>query len=426
MSSTPANDLSAESLEATGLTEEQATLLHSLYFIKGNYFGRDKLWKLATETAPDQAISRRSVMKWLKRQELHQLYAPVRNPKTVRRTVPSGSMSQIGVDLVDMSTQEYGGQKWLLTAIDLYSKYLWVTTLPNKEARTVLDGLARIFARMELDAGLPRSMRTDNGSEFINAQFKAYLKIKLVRHILGSANRPETNGQVERINGVVKRGLSMYKTQSGSQDWVSFLPTFVKNYNNVVQRVIKMKPIEALYHKEKSEIKEVRDNIREEITPKNASLDATKYNVGDKVRLKLKNLSQSKGVVQGGTNYSREVYTIRSKSRPSASQEVSYRVDNSDGEKMDDILWASDLVLVPAIDSIVLAQKTFIVQRLIRPSMKKGVQGFIVRWKGYLAKDDTYETREQLMQDIPKTVQAFEKLHDVTWTVKSFKWKEKK
>lgn len=187
-----------------------------------------------------------------------------------------------------------------------------------------------------------------------------------------------------------------------------------------------MKPIEALYHKEKSEIKEVRDNIREEITPKNASLDATKYNVGDKVRLKLKNLSQSKGVVQGGTNYSREVYTIRSKSRPSASQEVSYRVDNSDGEKMDDILWASDLVLVPAIDSIVLAQKTFIVQRLIRPSMKKGVQGFIVRWKGYLAKDDTYETREQLMQDIPKTVQAFEKLHDVTWTVKSFKWKEKK
>lgn len=278
---------------------------------------------------------------------------------------------------------------------------------------------------MEQDLGRPFSIRTDNGSEFINSGFQAYLKAKDIKHILSSANRPETNGQVERLNGIVKRGLSMYRMQTGSRDWVGFLPQFVDNYNHVWQRTIQMTPAEALQIND-ADIAEIRNRIRAEITPKNAGLDNRVFRVGDTVRLKLINEGFSKGVSQGGTNWSRETYTVSHVTEPTESTERSYRVSTVGGEKLTEILYGNDLLLVKAIENDVQAPMTYTVQRLIRPALRNGEQGYIVKWKGYSYGEATFEPRTNLLEDVPKIVRRFEEEKNVKWFADRFTWTEKK
>ena len=69
----------------------------------------------------------------------------------------------------------------LLLAIDLFSKYAWVTAISNKKATTVVNALKEIFNRPDCKA-IPSLIQTDNGSEFEN-DFDALLdtngKVKL-------------------------------------------------------------------------------------------------------------------------------------------------------------------------------------------------------------------------------------------------------
>ena len=207
----------------------------------------------------------------------------------------------------------------------------------------------------------------------------------------------------------------MYRMQTGTRDWVAFLPTFVQNYNNVWQRTIKMKPVEALYLQDEPDIQEVKDEIKKEITPINAGLENKVFRVGDRVRLQLDNLGFSKGVSQGGTNWSREIYTVRLVTPGNESTEQSYRVKDESNENVSDILYANDMLLVTGVDSEVDSPRTFIVQRLLRPSIRNGVPGYIVKWRGYSIRETSFEPREQLMEDVPKVVQRFEADRQVNW-----------
>ena len=81
---TPIDELTvgSGSYEAPAMTKQQLDDLHSLYYDDMNFFGRDKLWKLANNNHID--VSRRQVADWLTKQEIWQTNVyPVRNAKTI-------------------------------------------------------------------------------------------------------------------------------------------------------------------------------------------------------------------------------------------------------------------------------------------------------------------------------------------------------
>ena len=49
------------------------------------------------------------------------------------------------------------------------------------------------------DCGL-KSLRTDNGGEYISTEFKEYLKLRGIHHELTVPYTPEQNGVAERLN----------------------------------------------------------------------------------------------------------------------------------------------------------------------------------------------------------------------------------
>ena len=79
-------------------------------------------------------------------------------------------------DLVDISSlaRFNKGYKFLLTCIDVFSKFAWVVPLKKKTGESLVNGFQSI-----LDLGRsPEKLQTDKGTEFLNRNFQSFLKEK--------------------------------------------------------------------------------------------------------------------------------------------------------------------------------------------------------------------------------------------------------
>ena len=93
-----------------------------------------------------------------------------------KRTVYSGFKDNIcGVDLADIqSLSKYNkGIKYLLCAIDLFSKYAWVVPIKDKKGVSIIDAFQKILKESNRK---PSKICVEKGSEFYNNCFKKWLK----------------------------------------------------------------------------------------------------------------------------------------------------------------------------------------------------------------------------------------------------------
>ena len=102
----------------------------------------------------------------------NELYKPVRR-RFDKRTVFAKQVDDIWTaDLVDMSAfpRSNKGYKYLLTVIDVFSKYGWIVHLKTKTGKEVAQAFRKLFPN-----GHPSGLWTDKSSEFYNQQLKAVL-----------------------------------------------------------------------------------------------------------------------------------------------------------------------------------------------------------------------------------------------------------
>ena len=71
------------------------------------------------------------------------------------------------------------GIKYLLCAIDLFSKYAWVVPIKDKKGTSIVNAFKKILNHStELHPNRkPNKIWVDQGSEFYNQSFKDFLKI---------------------------------------------------------------------------------------------------------------------------------------------------------------------------------------------------------------------------------------------------------
>ena len=65
------------------------------------------------------------------------------------------------------------GIKYLLCAIDLFSKYAWVIPLKDKKGTSIVNAFQKIISK----GRKPNKIWVDQGGEFYNNLFKRFLKI---------------------------------------------------------------------------------------------------------------------------------------------------------------------------------------------------------------------------------------------------------
>nr|GEX40178.1 reverse transcriptase domain-containing protein [Tanacetum cinerariifolium] len=107
-----------------------------------------------------------------------------------------------GIDFMGLFPSSRGN-KYILVAVDYFSKWVEAKALPTNDARVVCKFLKSLFAKF----GSPRAIISDRGTHFCNDQF-AKIMIKYgVTHRLSTAYHPQTSGQVEVSNRGLKRIL---------------------------------------------------------------------------------------------------------------------------------------------------------------------------------------------------------------------------
>ena len=143
------------------------------------------------------------------------------------------------VDSADMqSLSKYDkGVKYLLCAIDLFSKYAWVIPIKDKKGTSIVNAFQKIISK----GRKPNKIWVDQGSEFCNQSFKDFLKINNIE-MYSKFNEGKSNVTVRFIR-TLKNKIYKHMTAISKNVYFDVLDDIVNEYNNTIHRTIKMKPI---------------------------------------------------------------------------------------------------------------------------------------------------------------------------------------
>ena len=103
-----------------------------------------------------------------------ELHKPITR-KFKKRIVYARGVDKIwAADLVDMKTfaNDNEGMKYLLTVLDVFSKYGWIVPLKAKMGAEVAKALKKIF-----EVRKPEKLWVDKGKEFYNKDVKSLIDI---------------------------------------------------------------------------------------------------------------------------------------------------------------------------------------------------------------------------------------------------------
>ena len=129
-------------------------------------------------------------------------------------------------DIVGPLTQTCENKRYLLTFQDELSKYTLVIPISQQDASTV----ARVFVeQIVLKFGIPQTLLTDQGSNFLCELFANTRKLLRVKGIKTSAYHPQTNGALGRTHRVLVEYLRyILENQTDWDKWITYA-TFVFN-----------------------------------------------------------------------------------------------------------------------------------------------------------------------------------------------------
>ena len=132
------------------------------------------------------------------------------------------------------------GNKHLLCAIDLFSKYAWVISIKDKKGVSIVNAFQKII----LEGKKRNKIWVDQGSELYNNSFKDFLKINNIE--MYSTYNEGKSVVIERYIRTLKNKICKYITAISKDVYFDVLDDIVNKYNNTVHRTNKMKPIDVI------------------------------------------------------------------------------------------------------------------------------------------------------------------------------------
>ena len=197
-------------------------------------------------------------------------------------------------DMIDYKISNNKGYRFIFTVIDNFSKYLFAIPLKNKYSQTIANEFLNIITTSKRK---PLKLESDRGTEFYNSIFQNFLKSKNIHHYSRFTDKGPSIA--ERAIRILRNLLKKPVFERGKPDWLSELPSVIKQYNITVHHSIKMKPIDA---SKKSNQKLVYNNLKDD-----REIQKPKYKLGQLIRVADIKKVFSKG---DSTNYSYKLYTI--------------------------------------------------------------------------------------------------------------------
>jgi len=283
-----------------------------------------------------------------------EVHKPIRKPDRFRHVEVSKVNDIWSADLVDLKMYKGSndGYQYLLTVIDLKSRFAWCEAMKNKTGKETMEAFERIFKRVKAK---PHKIWVDQGSEFYNKEVKAFLDPIELYHTYDDKKAVV----IERFNRTLKELMFKQMTKKGTRDWVNMLQLLVSTYNNRVHRSIKMTPKEAYEHPVVLDNEMKYDN------------EKPKFKVGDRVRIQYKRSVFDKGYFP---NWTYELFTV---AEVLHKDPIVYKIKDDEGELIEGTFYSNELLKS--------AQKgdVYMVEKVLKKRTVKGVKQSFVKYIGF-------------------------------------------
>ena len=238
-------------------------------------------------------------MKWdLTKSFIDEIYSKA--PKKIYETnkIVYNNIDEIwSIDLADMSDYKISNNKsyrYIFIVIENFSKYLWAIPLKNKYSQTITNEFSNILIKSKRK---PVKIESDRGTEFYNNVLQNFLEAKNIQHY--SRYTDKGSSIAERVIRTIRNLLKKPVFEKGNADWLSELPSVIKQYNNKIHNSIRMTPVQASKKKNEKLVYSNLQDKRRKFNPK--------YKLGQLVRTADIKRVFSKG---DSTNYSYKLYTL--------------------------------------------------------------------------------------------------------------------
>lgn len=346
---------------------DKDAILETYYFDPkhpGAYAGPEKLLKVLRKKYPG-VFTLGYISNWLSNQDAYALQKPVRHRFRTANVRVTSINEQWDIDLLSMINleEENDGVKYLLFAIDIFSRKLYVQPLKNKTAKSILGAM-----KIMLQDVKPKKIRADKGSEFVNQWFKKLMEKEDI-YFFNTQNPAKAN-YVERVQRTIKSALYRYMRHQRSYRYIDNLQNIVKNYNSTPHRSLNDLAPNQVNKNNEADVWAfiyLKKRPRVKTKPKYA------FQVGDLVRISFIKAPFRRAYQE---QYTTEVFRVSSRLLKQGIP--MYRLVDLKNEEVKGLFYNSELQKVDKDEN-----SLWFIERIIRKRKRKNKQEYYVKWQGF-------------------------------------------
>ena len=170
--------------------------------------------------------------------------SPIPQRKASMQTIQAGyPMQVVAVDIMGPLPETDDGNKYVLVAVDYFTRWTEAYGIRNQEAATVAKKLVdEVFCRFSP----PEQLHSDQGRQFESDLIQELCKLLQVRKTRTTPYHPQCNGVVERFNRTL---LDMLSTTVGDHpsDWDQSIRKLCMAYNSSVHSTTGFTPFFLMF-----------------------------------------------------------------------------------------------------------------------------------------------------------------------------------
>ena len=340
-------------------------ILKQIYYDPSNPAGLASVKKLY-DSVKHLNVSKKYVNHWLSKQNSHVFHKQTINKFTRNRVLVNSIDEEFQADLMDIRHVKWnhGRYHYILTVIDVLSKFAFATPIKRKSGIEVAAALRKIFEQRT-----PHKLHSDRGLEFLNSH---------VEDVLNEFNVYQTTTKdklikasvVERFNRTLRMKLEKLRESNPKFKFEESLQMIINAYNNSVHRSIKMKPVDVNIDTQDIAFKNLYGGKTYMQMLTQANSKKAKFSVGDFVRIKL-----DKETFQRGYHRLWSDQAFRISRIITTGQVITYYLRDSKNLELDRRYYEKELQKI--------APPTFKIKQVLNKRIKNGETEFQVIYDGF-------------------------------------------
>ena len=150
----------------------------------------------------------------------------------------------VSIDIMGPFPYDDKAKRFIVTIMDVYSRYIMAIPVQNHTAQTVSKCL---YEHVVAYFGVPRSILSDRGAEFTSCVWESLTQVLGTNIRMASPYYPQGNAVIERSHRTLNNMLRTMLLEKKGKGWSTLLPSIMLYMNSMIQEQTGVSVCEILF-----------------------------------------------------------------------------------------------------------------------------------------------------------------------------------